>query len=596
MKGGAHTLSSLYAQLRLAADRDRKTTWVFLFCMVAHGICHGLLALVAGALVRALALGIAHETAGFADHLDARSGLGKLASSALGLAMMGFGLALAKGISAVFGARAQASLVLSMGQGLRERVLSTRLDGAVGQPGQVGPNDHGPLPELAEASDPVRTVASLTTHVRDVEQAVSTGLLQATRAAFELVAVLGALVLVEPRLAFFALVVLGPFALLLGRLRRGWKVRQGEVVRESEALFSAADQATRHADLFRVFGAEELARREVRTLGARLVVLGEWLAARAQLLSSGNEVLGALALVLVVLGASQLPLESREKLVPFAVIFFLAYKPLRDLSDARLAWAKGETSLEALGLENDLGTAARELSSVSRSGADGHASGGVRPRSFSAGTLEVRGLELPFGEATAPVSFVLEPGQIVGVVAPTGYGKSTLLRVLLGLVPARSGEVWFDGACLDGALPRDRPFAWVPQEAPVLAASIADNVSLGRDDLPARAPLDALESLGAFAARASVDGSVSARAEASTRVGPGGRTLSGGERQWVSLARALVTDKPVLLLDEPTSGLDRASQARVLRAIEALRGTRSVLLVTHRREALAICDRVIELG
>ncbi len=592
MKGGAHTLSSLYAQLRLSADRDRKTTWLFLFCMVVHGVSHGLLAMVAGALVRALALGTTSPTLDFASHLDTRSGLGSVGSSALGLAVLGLGLALAKGISAVLGAKAQASLVLSMGQALRERVLSTRLDGAVGQAGQVGPNDHGLLPELAETSaDPVRTVASLTTHVRDVEQSVSTGLLQATRATFELLAVLVALVLVEPRLSFFALLVLGPFAVVLGRLRRGWKVRQAEVVRESEALFSAADQATRHADLFRVFGAEELARREVRTLGARLLVLGEWLAARAQLLSSGNEVLGAFALVLVVLGASRLPSASQGNLVPFAVIFFLAYKPLRELSDARLAWAKGEASLEALELEK---APSRAVAEASRSGADGHASGGVRPRPFSPGTLEVRGLELPFGAVTAPLSFVIEPGKIVGVVAPTGRGKSTLLRVLLGLVPARAGEVWFDGARLDADLPRDRPFAWVPQEAPVLAATIAENVSLGGAE--PHACLDALESLGAFLAPESSGAGTSARPDAGTRVGPGGRTLSGGERQWVSLARALVTDKPVLLLDEPTSGLDRESQARVLGAIEALRGSRSVLLVTHRREALAICDRVIELG
>jgi ABC-type bacteriocin/lantibiotic exporter with double-glycine peptidase domain len=76
----------------------------------------------------------------------------------------------------------------------------------------------------------------------------------------------------------------------------------------------------------------------------------------------------------------------------------------------------------------------------------------------------------------------------------------------------------------------------------------------------------------------------------------GGPELSGGERQWVAIARALATGLPVLLLDEPTSGLDPASQQRVLEALAAVRGKRTVLLVTHRPEPLAIADRVIRLG
>ena len=72
--------------------------------------------------------------------------------------------------------------------------------------------------------------------------------------------------------------------------------------------------------------------------------------------------------------------------------------------------------------------------------------------------------------------------------------------------------------------------------------------------------------------------------------------MSGGERQWIALARALATRMPVLLLDEPTSGLDGESQARVLEAIARLRGRRTVVLVTHRPEPLAIADAVLDLG
>jgi ABC-type transport system involved in cytochrome bd biosynthesis fused ATPase/permease subunit len=73
------------------------------------------------------------------------------------------------------------------------------------------------------------------------------------------------------------------------------------------------------------------------------------------------------------------------------------------------------------------------------------------------------------------------------------------------------------------------------------------------------------------------------------------RKVSGGERQWIAVARALVTRLPVLLLDEPTASLDAASQGRMLRAIAGLRGKRTVVLVTHRPEPLAIADVVVRM-
>jgi ATP-binding cassette, subfamily B, bacterial len=72
--------------------------------------------------------------------------------------------------------------------------------------------------------------------------------------------------------------------------------------------------------------------------------------------------------------------------------------------------------------------------------------------------------------------------------------------------------------------------------------------------------------------------------------------VSGGERKWIALARALATGLPVLLLDEPTAGLDRAAQGRVLNALARLRGERTIILVSHQVEVVALADRVVEVG
>jgi ABC-type transport system involved in cytochrome bd biosynthesis fused ATPase/permease subunit len=180
----------------------------------------------------------------------------------------------------------------------------------------------------------------------------------------------------------------------------------------------------------------------------------------------------------------------------------------------------------------------------------------------------------------------VEAGTVVAVVGPTGAGKTTLLRVLLGLEQAGGGDVLFDGESIARAPagPGGRPFAWVPQEAPLLAGSLATNVSLGA---AATDPREALEPLGAAHLADALEG---------CRLGAGGRPVSGGERQWIALARAIATGLPVLLLDEPTSGLDGAAQRHVLEAIARLRGRRTVVIVTHRPEPLAIADVVVRLA
>jgi ABC-type transport system involved in cytochrome bd biosynthesis fused ATPase/permease subunit len=125
----------------------------------------------------------------------------------------------------------------------------------------------------------------------------------------------------------------------------------------------------------------------------------------------------------------------------------------------------------------------------------------------------------------------------------------------------------------------------MPQESPILTGSLEDNlfcVEEGAHDVG-----ELLESIGAERLLAACGDSV---------LGGAGRAVSGGERKWIALARALATELPVLLLDEPTAGLDRDAEARVLDALARLRGRRTVVLVSHQAEVVAIADRVVRVG
>ncbi|GAB3835250.1 thiol reductant ABC exporter subunit CydD [Kribbella italica] len=207
--------------------------------------------------------------------------------------------------------------------------------------------------------------------------------------------------------------------------------------------------------------------------------------------------------------------------------------------------------------------------------------------------LRVVGLHLhdvtvryPDREQAALQGFDLDlwPGEVVALTGPSGAGKSTVLAAILGFVVPAGGVVVAGGSAMDefdAGLWRQQ-FGWVPQRPGLRVGSIADNVRLGRPSATDAEVREALDTAGA------------ASLELETPVGEQGQLLSGGQRRRVALARALVTDAPVLLLDEPTAGLDPAAEAAV---VAGLRATgRTVLLVAHRPALMDAADRVVSVS
>jgi thiol reductant ABC exporter CydD subunit len=210
-------------------------------------------------------------------------------------------------------------------------------------------------------------------------------------------------------------------------------------------------------------------------------------------------------------------------------------------------------------------------------------------------TVGLRGVTVRYPGRPLPaldrVDLDLEPGELVAVVGASGAGKTTLGRVLLGLTRPDKGAVVVGGRHLAGAdldRWRDR-VAWASQHPALVSGTVAANVALGRPGAGQAAIEEAAILAGADRfVRHLPDGYA-------TVVGSGGRGLSAGQRQRLGLARALLRDAELLVLDEPTVHLDPVAAARVAATVVALRGTRTVLLITHDPDLADRADRVLRL-
>ncbi|MEU0660320.1 thiol reductant ABC exporter subunit CydD [Streptomyces lavendulocolor] len=318
----------------------------------------------------------------------------------------------------------------------------------------------------------------------------------------------------------------------------------------------------------------------------------------AFLSSFALELLSTLSVALVAVGVGMRLVHGDLDLYTGLVILILApeaYLPLRQVGAQYHAAAEGLAAAEEI---------FAVLETPVRTAGGGAVPGAVRGEPVGGGAvpgavrLELENVTVRHAGRAEPsldsASLVVEPGETVALVGPSGVGKSTLLDVVLGFVePSEDGgAVRVGGVDLRSVDPerwRER-IAWVPQRPYLFAGTIAENVRLARPDADDDAVARALRDAGAAEF---VD---ALPAGAGTVLGEDGAGLSAGQRQRLALARAFLADRPLLLLDEPTAALDGATEGAVVEAVRRLAEGRTVLLVVHRPALLAVADRVVTLG
>jgi subfamily B ATP-binding cassette protein MsbA len=202
--------------------------------------------------------------------------------------------------------------------------------------------------------------------------------------------------------------------------------------------------------------------------------------------------------------------------------------------------------------------------------------------------------QVSFGyDAAVPVlrdvSFSIGPGQMVGIVGPTGSGKSTLVSLIPRFRDLTGGRITIDGVDIcDYALHGLRTqIGFVLQSTVLLRGTIRDNIAFGRPDATD-------EDIIAAAKLANADEFIDRMPDGyDSLVGDRGTTLSGGQRQRIGIARAVIRDNPILILDEPTAALDAESEHLVIEALERLMEGRTVITIAHRLSTLRDADKIV---
>jgi ABC-type multidrug transport system fused ATPase/permease subunit len=425
-------------------------------------------------------------------------------------------------------------------------------------------------------------LSTLTTDVQTIQSFASGSTLNIFTNTLTVVGMVVVMFLCRWDFTLIALAVTPLLAVFVFRVNKAITTAVKEVRTHQSDLLSTLQEGLQSIQVVQAFGREEHQAEQVRKVSENAV--SAWLNARrvSSMLSPAVGLAIALCTGLVLWRGSLLIMAGL--MTVGALTVYLAYlakffQPVRDLAQLTNTIAQVSVAFERVRAVSDADKVIPERPSAKEPGpfrgeiAFEHVGFGYDP-------------QLP---VLHDVTFTISPGQTVGIVGPTGSGKSTIVSLIPRFRDADAGTVKVDGVDVrDYKLrPLRSQIGFVLQDTVLLRGTVRDNIAFGRPDATEDEIVEAAKLANAheFITRMPMG--------YDSPVGDRGATLSGGQRQRIGIARALIRDNPILILDEPTAALDAESEALVVEAMERLMRGRTVITIAHRLSTLRNADRII---
>jgi ABC-type multidrug transport system fused ATPase/permease subunit len=428
-------------------------------------------------------------------------------------------------------------------------------------------------------------LSTITTDIQTIQGFASSSTLDILVDLLTIVCMLGLMFWLNWDFTLIAVAVTPFLLLFVSRFKKAVKKATHEVRKEQSEIVAVVQQGLESMQVVKAFGQEKAEEQLLEDVSHATVSAALKARSVKALLSPVVTITVAICTAIVLWRGAALILAGSMTVGELTV--YLAYltkffKPVKDLATTTNAIAQAAVGAERVRGILDTDTVTPEKDDA------------FEPETLD-GKIEFDHVAFGYDPATpilTDVSFKIEAGQFVGVVGPTGAGKSTIVSLIPRFYDVQSGAIRIDGKDItDYKLKSLRhQIGYVLQETVLFRGTILENIAFGR-------PEATREEIIAAAQLANADEFISRMPKGyDTMVGERGSTLSGGQRQRIGIARVMVRNSPILILDEPTAALDSESEKLVIDALERLMKGRTVITIAHRLSTIRDAGQIIVIS